>query len=84
MALKYAGQKPVSIAEYGCHTDPNQPGRAATWMKDAFVYASQHDIISMSYYDSSRHANFGSWVLDAERIGAMRDCLHRSNVAHLG
>lgn len=83
LALPYAGTKPIAIAEYGCHTDPSQPGRAAGWMRDAFTFASQHNIIAMAYYDSNLHANFGSWVLDAERIGAMRDCLHRSNVARL-
>lgn len=83
IALPYAGGKPVAIAEYGCHTDPAQPGRAAGWMRDAFTFASQNNIIAMAYYDSDLHSHFGSWVLDAERIGAMRDCLHRSNVAHL-
>lgn len=83
LALPYAGGKPIAIAEYGCHTDPAHPGRAATWMKDAFTFASQHDMIAMSYYDSNLHSKWGSWVLDSERIGAMRECLHRTNVARL-
>lgn len=83
LALPYAGQKPISIAEYGCHTDPAQPGRAAAWMKDAFAWSAQHNIVSMAYYDSSLHSRWGSWVLDAERIAAMKECIHRSNVARL-
>lgn len=83
LAVPYAGQKPVAIAEYGCHTDPSQPGRAAAWMRDAFSFASQHNMIAMSYYDSNLHSRWGSWILDAERIGAMKDCIHRPNVAHL-
>jgi hypothetical protein len=83
MALPWAGQKPISIAEYGCHTDPSQPGRAAAWMKDAFTWSAANNIIAMAYYDSSLHAHWGSWVLDAERIGAMRDCIHQANVARI-
>jgi hypothetical protein len=83
MALPYAGSRPISIAEYGCHTDPNQPGRAAQWMKDAFNWSAQHNIVSMAYYDSNLHSRWGSWVLDSERIAAMKDCIHRSNVARL-
>jgi hypothetical protein len=83
LALPYAGSKPILIPEYGCHTDPDQPGRAAQWMKDAFVWASNHNIVSMAYYDSNLHSRWGSWVLDAERTAAMKDCIHRSNVARL-
>jgi hypothetical protein len=83
LALPFAGSRPIAIPEYGCHTDPSQPGRAAQWMRDAFAFASAHNIVSMAYYDSNLHSRWGSWVLDAERIGAMKDCIHRSNVARL-
>ena len=52
-------------------------------MKDAFVWASKNNIVSMAYYDSNLHSRWGSWVLDAERTAAMKDCIHRSNVASL-
>ncbi len=81
-ALPYAKGKPIAIAEYGCHTDPSTPGRAARWMKDAFSFCAAHNVIAMSYYDSNLHSRWGSWVLDAERKNAMRVCLHRANVAH--
>lgn len=82
--LPYAGNKPVVVAEYGCRTDPTQPGRAAGWMLDAFAFASKNNIAAMSYYDSSLHSPGGPWTLDKERTDAMRICLHKPNVEKPG
>ena len=56
MAVPYAHGKPIAIAEYGCHTDPSQPGRAASWMTDAFAWCTNNDVAAMSYYDSNLHS----------------------------
>jgi hypothetical protein len=83
MAHPYAQGRPIVIPEYGVHTDPARPGRAARWMNRAFECAITHDVVAMSYFDSSLHSRFGSWILDAERTRAMRDNLHRPEVARL-
>lgn len=83
IALKYSGGKPAVVAEYGCHTDPSQPGRAAQWMIDAFNFSLAHNIAVMAYYDSQLHANWGDWRLDTERTQAMKKCLARSEVVYL-
>ena len=83
MAVQYAHGKPIAIAEYGCRTDPSQPGHAASWMTDAFAWCTNNNVAAMSYYDSNLHSRWGSWVLDAERIAAMKICLHKDNVSHI-
>jgi hypothetical protein len=59
---------PTAVGEYGVRTDPNNPGRAAQWMTDAYAYAVDHHIAGMSYYNSSRNSPDGSWMLDSERL----------------
>lgn len=63
----YAQGRPIAIGEYGCRTDPQNPGRAADWMRDAFQYALANNVISMSYFNSGRNSPDGSWALDTER-----------------
>lgn len=83
MALPYAEGRPIVIPEFGVHTDPARPGRAAHWMSRALECAINHDVVAMSYFDSSLHSRFGSWVLDAERTRAMRHNLHQPEVVRL-
>jgi hypothetical protein len=63
----HAHGRPIAIGEYGCRDDPTDPHRAAKWMRDAYAYASAHNIVSMSYFNSGRHSPDGSWALDGER-----------------
>lgn len=65
--VPYAHGKPIAIGEHGCRTDPNTPGKAANWMRNAFAYAKSHNIVSMSYFNSGQNSPDGTWALDAER-----------------
>lgn len=68
----WIASKPIAIGEYGCRSDPSQPGRAAGWLQDAFDYARTHNVVSMSYFNSSLNSPDGSWELsgDTERAFA--------------
>ncbi|OFE15104.1 hypothetical protein BA895_08245 [Humibacillus sp. DSM 29435] len=72
MTLPYANGRPIVLGEYGCRTDPKNPGLAAAWMRDAFDWCRTHNVVSMSYFNSYQHSRFGSWELDTERLNAMR------------
>lgn len=80
-ALPYTDDKPIIVAEYGCRTDPSQPGRAAEWMRHAYHFSRHHNVFAMSYYDSALHCKWGSYELDHERTVAMRICRQRWSVA---
>jgi hypothetical protein len=82
-ARTYAADLPLLVAEYGCRTPPDDPARASAWMHDAFAYAYQHDIVGLSYFDSSLNSPDGSWVLDEVRTQAMRECIGRRQVVQL-
>lgn len=81
--LPFVGSRPLVVAEYGCRTDPARPGRAAQWMIDAFQFATSHNVVALSYFDSSLNSPDGSWVLDGERLQAMSTCLHSGRVVSL-
>ena len=68
----WMGSKPLAIAEYGCRVDHLQPARTAEWLVDAVDYARTHNVVSMSYYNSSLNSPHGSWELTglAERTFA--------------
>jgi hypothetical protein len=82
-ARAYAPETPLLVAEYGCRTPPDDPERAATWIRDAFEYAVANDIIGMAYFDSSLNSPDGSWILDHVRTRAMRECIGRPQVVQL-
>ncbi len=45
--------KPVVLAEWGSVEDPQQPGRRAQWLRDAFAYFSTWtDLEVVSYFDT--------------------------------
>ncbi len=81
LVMPYAAGRPVVLGEYGCRTDAKQPGRAADWMRDAFDYARTHNIVSMSYFNSYRNSRFGTWEMDAERLAAFKEIIHRPETA---
>ncbi|MFC8191466.1 hypothetical protein ACFUMH_07335 [Cellulomonas sp. NPDC057328] len=46
--------KPVVLAEWGSVEDPQQPGRRAQWLRDAFAYFSTWtDLEVVSYFDTA-------------------------------
>ena len=57
------GDTPIAIGEYGCRDNPEIPGLAADWLRQAADYARTHDIVSMSYFNSGVGAEDGSWEL---------------------
>ncbi len=59
----WIGDTPIVIGEYGCRDDPDNPGLAAEWLRDAAQYAREHNFVSMSYFNSYLNAPDGSWEL---------------------
>lgn len=57
---------PLVIGEYGCRVDPDNPGLASSWMRDAVEYARSHNIVSMSYFNSHLNSVDGTWELTGE------------------
>ena len=62
----WVGDTPVVIGEYGCRDDPQNPGLAAEWLRDAADYARTHNIVSMSYFNSGVDSPDGSWELTGQ------------------
>jgi TAT (twin-arginine translocation) pathway signal sequence len=77
----WAKGRPLVVGEYGCRADPSDPGRAAQWMRDAFAYALNHNIVCMSYFNSRQNSPEGSWELDGRRAEVFRRLLARAEVA---
>ena len=71
-AKSWLGDIPIAIGEYGCREDPDSPGLAAEWLRDAAQYARENNIVSMSYFNSDLNAPEGTWELrgSAERTFA--------------
>lgn len=55
--------RPLVIGEYGCRDDPQNPGLAAQWIRDAAAYAREHGIVSMSYFNSGLNSPEGTWEM---------------------
>lgn len=79
----YAHGRPIAIGEYGCRNDPDNPDRAAQWMRDAFRYARHHNVVSMSYFNSSRNSPDGTWALDGKRAEVFEARLASANTARV-
>lgn len=79
----FAGDRPIAIGEYGCREDPFDPDRGAQWMRDAFASARDYNVVSMSYFNSSRNAPDGTWHLDGGRAVVFERRLESPNVARL-
>ena len=80
-ALRWFGDTPVVIGEYGCRDDPDNPSLAAEWLRDAAEYALGHNIISMSYFNSDQNAPDGSWELRGRTERAFAELLASDWVA---
>jgi hypothetical protein len=82
-AHEEADGRPMLIGEYGCRSDPTQPGRAAQWLTDAFAAALDAGIVAMAYFNSSRNSPDGSWELDGETMPIFEALMSGPNVAWL-
>jgi hypothetical protein len=83
LAHEQAAGRPIVVGEYGCRSDPNTPGRAAGWMRDAFTAALASDVVAMAYFNSAQNSPDGTWELDAETFPVFRDLLHAPQVQRL-
>jgi hypothetical protein len=83
LAEQQAAGRPILIGEYGCRSDPSQPGRAATWMTDAFKASLASDVVAMSYFNSSRNSPDGTWELDSETLPVFAELLSRPDVTRI-
>jgi hypothetical protein len=83
LSLPTAAGRPILIGEYGCRTDPSQPGRAAEWLTAAFGHALAAKVEAMAYFDSYRNSSDASWELDAETLPVFARLMQQRHVAHL-
>lgn len=74
---------PTLVGEHGVRTDPDNPGRSAQWLKDAYDYALSHGFVGMSYFDSGANSPDGTWDLTGERLEQFGRNLSRGETAHL-
>jgi hypothetical protein len=81
---EWFGDTPLAIGEYGCREDPEIPGLAAEWLRDAAEYARTHGIVSMSYFNSGVGARDGSWRLTGAAEQAFAELLTADWVARPG
>jgi len=79
--IGWFGNTPIAIGEYGCREDPENPGLATEWLRDAAAYARTHNIVSMSYYNSDVNSPEGSWELQGETEQAFAEMLASEWVA---
>jgi hypothetical protein len=79
--ISWFGDTPLAIGEYGCREDPEIPGLAAEWLRDAAEYARMHNIVSMSYFNSGVGSEDGSWTLTGATEQAFAELLAADWVA---
>jgi hypothetical protein len=83
LAEQEADGRPMLIGEYGCRSDPAQPGRAAQWMRDAFEVALEGSVVAMAYFNSYRNSPDGTWELDAETYPVFAELVTGPGVARI-
>jgi hypothetical protein len=81
--LGFFGDVPLLVGEYGCRVDPDNPGLAAEWMRDAADFAREHGFVSMSYFNSHVNSPDGTWALSGETEEAFAELLAADWVARL-
>lgn len=75
-------EQPLAIVEYGCRTDPDDPDSAAQWMTDTYNFAVDHNVVSMTYFNSGAHSPDGTWALDDVR-GPVFQAILQSKTARI-
>lgn len=83
LAEQEADGREILVGEYGCRTDPSQPGRAADWMTSAFETAVKSNVLAMSYFNSSRNSPDGTWELDDETLPVFAELLSSNAVIRI-
>lgn len=81
--IGWFGTTPLAIGEYGCRANPDVPGLAVEWLRDAAEYARTHNIVSMSYFNSGVGAQDGSWRLSGATELAFAELLASDWVARV-
>lgn len=68
------------VGEYGVRVDPNNPGKAAQWLRDYYALAKQKNVLCVSYFWSGANSPDGTWKFLAsdERNGAFKTNLQDS------
>jgi hypothetical protein len=79
--IGWFGETPLLIGEYGCRNDPENPGLAAEWLRDAAEYGRTHNFVSMSYFNSGVQSPDGTWALQGEMEQAFAELLTSDWVA---
>jgi hypothetical protein len=82
--IRWFGDRPMAIGEYGCRENPDVPGLAAEWLRDAADYARTHNVVSMSYFNSGVGSQDGSWRLTGSTEEAFAELLAADWVARPG
>jgi hypothetical protein len=80
LAAEEAAGRPMLIGEYGCRSDPAEPGRAAQWLQDALEAALNAGVVAMAYFNSERNSPDGSWELDGETLPVFAEILQGPHV----
>ncbi|MEQ6902479.1 hypothetical protein [Nocardioides sp. YIM 152588] len=62
-AMPWVGDRPIVIGEYGCRQDPEDPGRAAAWIRAAAEDARSLGVVAMSYFNSTVNVDDGEMEL---------------------
>jgi hypothetical protein len=83
LSVPTAAGRPIVVGEYGCRSDPAQPGRAAEWLVDAFSDALSEGVVAMAYFDSYRNTPDETWELDAETLPVFARLMQSDQVARL-
>lgn len=83
VSAREAGGRPLVVGEYGCRSDPSQPGRAAEWMVSAFNSALEADIVAMAYFNSDRNTRDETWELDHETLPVFAHLLRDHHVTRV-
>ena len=82
-AQKHAGGRPVVIGEFGVRDDPRRPERGANWIRNAFEYAANHDVIAMNYFNHRPPGISKPFSLKGRRLRAFKQCLRDPRSVHL-
>jgi hypothetical protein len=81
--IGWFGDTPLAIGEYGTQEDPENPGLATEWLRDAAEYARSHNFVSMSYFNSITNSPDGSYALRGQTEQAFAELLASDWVARV-
>ncbi|MGD9957842.1 hypothetical protein [Nocardioides sp.] len=82
-AQRHASGRPVIIGEFGVRDDPRRPERGANWIRNAFEYATNHDVVAMNYFNHRPPGISKPFTLRGRRLRAFKECLRDPRSVHL-